>query len=235
MRKRVLLLVIAGAIIGALPLAVRGTEEGFVPLFRDSGLSGWTVQGAAGCYFLAADDTLVYDKEKGGGKLWSPRDYTNFVIRFEFCLSENCNNGLAVRTPHGEHAATKGMEIQMIGQDDRMYTEDFPKNGYYLNSYQRHGAVYGVIPPKERPDGTSYLRPHGEWNEQEVTLDGPRVKVVLNGTTIVDDDLSRYPDDRPLMDGAKHPGIRNTAGRLAWLSHGFSCKWRNVRIKELRR
>ena len=221
------ILLFVGAVVAA------EDDKGFVRRFADEALSGWTVKGTEGCYSLTDDGTLVYDKEKGGGNLWSPRDYTNFVIRFEFSMSENCNNGLAVRTPYGQHPATKGMEIQMIGQDDRMYTEDFPKKGHYLNAYQRHGAVYGVIPPKERPDGTSYLKPHGEWNEQEVSLQGSRVRVVLNGTVIVDDDLSRYPDDRPLMDGAKHPGIRNESGRLAWLSHGFSCKWRNVRIKEL--
>ena len=48
-----------------------------------------------------------------------------------------------------------------------------------------------------------FLRPVGQWNFQEVTVTGSRIKVELNGTVILDADLSEvteYMGDKP------HPG-----------------------------
>ena len=208
--------------------------EGFVPLFNGRDLTGWTLKGDAGCYRVGKRGQLLYDHTVGGGTLWTDRDYADFVIRFDFLLSSDCNNGLAVRTPFGAHAAYKGFEVQIMDDEGAMYTTTFPQLGLYQKACGWHGSVYGVIPSRHKPDGKSYLRPVGEWNEQEVTLRGSKVRVVLNGTVILDDDLSRYPTDGTTMDGAKHPGLRNATGRLGWLSHGYPCRWRRIRIKELK-
>ena len=208
--------------------------EGFVPLFNGKNLSGWTLQGDAGCYRAGKRGELVFDNLAGKGNLWTEKDYSDFTLRFEFLMSCDCNNGLAVRTPFGQHAATKGMEIQMLDDEGFMYTTTFPQLGLYQKACCRHGSVYGVIAPKFKPDGRSYLKPAGEWNTQEVTLAGSKIKVVLNGTVILEDDLARYPTDGTTQDGEKHPGLRNTTGRLAWLSHGYPCRWRRIRIKEIK-
>ena len=36
-----------------------------------------------------------------------------------------------------------------------------------------------------------YLRPVGQWNFEEVTVKGSKIKVELNGTVILDTDLSQ--------------------------------------------
>ena len=208
--------------------------EGFVPLFNGRDLTGWTLKGDAGCYRVGKRGQLLYDHTVGGGTLWTDRDYADFVIRFDFLLSSDCNNGLAVRTPFGAHAAYKGFEVQIMDDEGAMYTTTFPQLGLYQKAIHRHGSVYGVIAPKHKPNGQSYLRPAGEWNTQEVSVIGSKVKVTLNGTVILDDDLSRYPTDGTTADGKEHPGLRNTTGRLAWLSHGYPCRWRNIRIKEIK-
>ena len=210
------------------------TAEGFVPLYNGKDLSGWTLQGDAGCYRPGKGGQLLFDHLAGSGNLWTDRDYADFTIRFEFRLSSDCNNGLAVRTPFGKHAAYDGMEIQMLDDEGAMYTTTFPQLGLYQKACCRHGSVYGVIAPKFKPDGKSYLKAAGEWNSEEVTLVGSKLKVVLNGTVILEDDLSRYPTDGTTMDGTKHPGLRNTTGRLGWLSHGYPCRWRRIRIKEIK-
>jgi len=43
---------------------------------------------------------------------------------------------------------------------------------------------YNVVPAK---DGTAKI---GEWNDYEITAKGRKIKVVLNGRTIVDTDLN---------------------------------------------
>lgn len=208
--------------------------EGFVPLYNGHDLTGWTATKSQTAYAPVKRGVLAYDHLKGGAFLWTDKDYSDFILRFEFKLSCDCNNGLAVRTPFGKHAASQGLEIQMLDDEGDMYTTTFPQLGFYQKACCRHGSVYGVIAPKFQPDGRSYLKPVGEWNTEEVTLIGSKIKVVLNGTVILDDDLSRYPTDGTTMDGNEHPGLRNKTGRLAWLSHGYPCWWRNIRIREIK-
>jgi len=208
--------------------------EGFVPLFNGTDLTGWTPTGSQTAYKAIGNGILEYDEREGGANLWTDRDYADFVIRFEFKLSYDCNNGLAVRTPFGRHAAQDGMEVQMLHDEGNMYIGSNPQLGSYTRPYQRHGSVYGVIPAKTRPDGKSYLNRAGEWNTEEVTVVGSKIKVVLNGTVILEDDLSKYPTDGTTPDHQKHPGLRNATGRLGWLSHGYPCWWRRVRVKEIK-
>ena len=208
--------------------------DGFVPLYNGRDLSGWTIKGTPGCYKAGRCGELLFDHTVGSGNLMTDHDYADFVIRFEFRMSSDCNNGLLVRTPADcQNASFDGMEIQMLDDEGAMYTTTFPQLGLYQKACGWHGSVYGVVPARRRPDGRTYLKPAGEWNTQEVTLVGSKVKVVLNGAVIVDDDLSRYPTDGTTMDGMKHPGLRNKTGRIGWQSHGYPCRWRRIRVKEI--
>jgi len=195
-------------------------KEGFVPLFNGTDLTGWagSVKG-----YVVENGTLVC-KKKGGGQLYTKRDYANFVIRFDFKLEAGGNNGLAIRNPPGGHAAYQGMELQILDDDHQRYAR--------LQPYQFHGSIYGVVPAKR-----GHLRPAGEWNTQEVTADGTAIKVVLNGTAIVDADLAPIIASGETVDGKGvkgHPGLLRKAGRIAFVGHGARVEFRNIRIKELK-
>ena len=84
-----------------------------------------------------------------------------------------------------------------------------------------------VIPAKR-----GYLKPVGEWNYEEVTVKGTRIKIVLNGAVIVDGDIAG-PRDNGTMDHNDHPGLKNTTGHIGFLGHGSELKFRNIRIKDL--
>ena len=88
-------------------------------------------------------------------------------------------------------------------------------------------SVYGIQPAKRE-----HLKPLGEWNSQEVTMQGRKIKIVLNGGTIVDCDLDEVTKNGT-MDGAEHPGLKRTAGHLGFLGHGDRVDLRNIRIKDL--
>ena len=75
-----------------------------------------------------------------------------------------------------------------------------------------------------------HLKPPGEWNEQEIALNGRHVTVKLNGATIVDANLDDIKDPAKL---AKHPGIKNESGHIGFLGHNTEVEFRNIRIKEL--
>jgi len=209
-------------VVASASVAVGGTaqvEEGFVPLFNGTDLTGWV--GSVKGYVV--EDGVLVCKKKGGGQLYTKRDYANFILRFDFKLEAGGNNGLAIRNPPGGHAAYQGMELQILDDDHQRYAK--------LAPYQYHGSIYGVVPAKR-----GHLEPAGEWNVQEVTADGTTIKVVLNGTAIVDADLQPFIDgkDTPDHKGVKgHPGLKRTAGRIGFMGHGSRVEFRNIRIREL--
>jgi len=115
------------------------------------------------------------------------------------------------------------MELQILDDPHPRYAR--------LQPYQYHGSIYGVVPAKR-----GHLKPAGEWNAQEVTADGTKIKVVLNGTTIVDADLQPFIDGQDTADhkGVKgHPGLKRETGRIGFMGHGTRVEFRNIRIKEL--
>ena len=168
---------IAVLAIAVLPAVVSAeekpdSEEGFVSLFNGKDLTGW-VGDTKG--YQVVDGAIVC---KPGGNLYTEKEYSDFVFRFEFKLTPGANNGLGVRTPQGKDAAYAGMELQIL--DD---TADKYKN---LQPWQFHGSIYGLVAPKK-----GHQKPVGQWNTQEVTANGSKIKVVLNGVTITEADLAK--------------------------------------------
>ena len=77
------------------------------------------------------------------------------------------------------------------------------------------------------------LKPVGQWNTEEIIADGRRIKVTVNGTTVVDANIDDAVKDGT-MDGRRHPGLQRDRGHIGFLGHGSIVEFRNIRIKELR-
>ncbi len=192
-------------------------EAGFVSLFNGRNLDGWI--GNKVSYNVEDGVIVIKPGNDSGGNLYTEKEYADFIFRFEFQLTPGANNGLGVRTPPEGDAAYVGMELQILDNTASIYAN--------LEPYQYHGSVYGVIPARR-----GFLRPVGEWNYQEVTLQGTKVKVVLNGTVIVDGDYAGAISGGT-MDGKEHPGLKNRKGHIGFLGHGSVVKFRNIRLQEL--
>jgi hypothetical protein len=209
----------AGLVLWLLlaPAAGVSQETGFVFLFDGKTLNGWTLLGKEGEGYLVADGVLICPRG-GGGNLFTAKQYGDFVLRFEFKLLEGSNNGLAIRSPLiTGSVAYEGMELQIIDNNAERYKD--------IQPWQKHGSLYHVFPAK-----TGHLKKPGEWNQQEVTVEGRRVKVVLNGHTILDADLDSVRDPEVL---AKHPGLKRASGHVGFLGHDEPIEFRNIRIREL--
>ena len=198
---------------GAAPLLAQDIEPGFTSLFDGKTLQGW--QGATEGY-VAEDGTLVCLK---GGQLFTDKEYSDFIFRFEFKLPPGGNNGVAIRTPLHCNPAYCGMEIQILDDSAERYKAR-------LKPYQFHGSIYGVVPAEK-----GHLKPVGQWNIEEIMCQGRRVKVSLNGEVIVDANLDKLPEKLP--DGHAHPGLKRDKGYIGFLGHGARVEFRNLRIKEL--
>lgn len=192
-------------------------SEGFESLFNGKNLDGW--QGNLTDYFAENGEMVVNPKLGGHGNIYTEKEYSDFILRFDFQLTPAANNGLGIRAPLEGDAAYVGMEIQILDNTDPVYAN--------LHEYQYHGSVYGVIPAKRE-----FLKPLGEWNSEEVIAKGTHIKVILNGETIVDGDIKEASRNGTL-DGKDHSGLLREKGYIGFLGHGSELKFRNLRIKDL--
>lgn len=201
----------------------QSAEEGFTPLFNGRDLTGWTygqrrdgsINKTGQGYQI--ENGVLFSTREDGGNLFTGKEYADFVLRFDFRLTPNANNGVGIRAPLKGDAAYAGMEIQVL--DDR--GSEYQK----LRPAQYHGSVYNLFPARR-----GFQKPVGEWNAEEITARGRRITVTLNGTTIVDANLDDVKDPELL---AKHPGIKNATGHIGLLGHGTRVEFRNIRIREL--
>lgn len=193
-------------------------EAGFTTLFNGKNLDGWVGNKQS---YVVENGMIVVKPEGGGsgGNLFTEGEYSNFNFRFEFQLTPGANNGLGIHAPLEGDAAYVGKELQILDNTAEKYAK--------LQPYQYHGSVYGIIPAKRE-----FLKPVGEWNTEEVIVQGSRIKVILNGTTIVDGDMLEASKNGT-MDGKEHPGLLRTRGHIGFLGHGDVVRFRNIRIKEL--
>lgn len=201
----------------AKTLAARTPADGFVQLDNGKDLSNW--QGAVDDYEIV--DGAIVCKKGRGGTLLSKEEYTDFILQVEFKLPPGGNNGLAIRTPLKGDPAHEGIELQVL--DDHYETVHNTK----LDPRQVHGSAYGMAAAK-----SGFQRPYGEWNFQEVTVKGSKIKVELNGTVILDTDLSKI-DPATFMGGTPHPGRNRTSGYVGFAGHNDPVAFRNFRIKRL--
>lgn len=196
-------------------LSAEEKSDGFVSLFNGKDLKGWV--GNKQSYQVVDGNIKIVPQEGGGGNLFTEKEYSNFNFRFEFQLTPGANNGLGIHSPLSGDAAYQGKEIQILDNTAEKYAN--------LKPYQYHGSVYGIIPAKR-----GALKPVGEWNQEEVIVQGSSIKVILNGTTIVDGDL-KEASKNGTMDGRDHPGLQRTKGHIGFLGHGDVLQFRNIRIK----
>ena len=213
MRIQPLFIMVSFLLVG---VAWAGDEPGFVPLFDGRTLNGWTVVGKKGPGYVVENGVLVCPAE-GGGNLFTEKQYSNFVLRFQFRTEPGGNNGVGIRAPLEGDVAYAEMEIQILDNEAPQYRD--------LRPAQYHGSIYDVVPARR-----GFLKKAGEWNEEEIRAEGRNVRVTVNGTVILDANLETIKEPQILK---KHPGLARSTGHIGFLGHGSRVEFRNIRIKEL--
>ncbi len=152
----------------------RAQSDEWKQLFNGKDMSGWQHVGPG--RFVIADGLL---KTEGGmGLLWyTPEKIGNAVIRVVYRpVKKSSNSGVFIRIPEKPTEpwmpVNKGYEVQIDDSDD---------------DYHITGVLYSLTQAMAKPG-----KP-GEWNTLEITLDGPRTIVVLNGEKVTD-----YTEGQPV-------------------------------------
>ncbi len=196
---------------------LRGKDPvGFKRVFNGKDFEGWA--GPLDNYQVK--DGAITCRPSKGGTIYTKEQYANFVARLEFKVPPGGNNGLAIRYPGEGDTAYGGMcEIQVLDDNYEKAT------GQKIDPRQAHGSAYGMVAAHR-----GYQHPIGDWNYQEVTVKGSTIKVELNGTVILDCDLSKVSD---YMGGHAHPGKDRTNGGFGFAGHNDPVMFRNIAIKPI--
>ena len=109
-------------------------------------------------------------------------------------------------------------ELQILDNTSEKYKD--------LDARQYHGSAYGMTAALR-----GYQRPVGEWNYQEVRVEGSTIRVELNGTVILETDLAKVTD---YLANNKHPGKTRPKGYLGFAGHGaHHFQFRRLSVREI--
>ncbi len=185
----------------------------FQRVFNGSDFTGWS--GDLDNYEIVED--AIVCKQGKGGTIFTEKEYDDFIAKLEFKLPPAGNNGIAIRYAGKGNASVDGIELQVLDSEAAKYAN--------LDPRQYHGSVYGLVPAHR-----GYLRPTGDWNFQQVTVRGSKIKVELNGFTILDADLAEVKESKsgPVPEGAKRK-----SGHFGFAGHQDPVAFRNISIREL--
>ncbi|MBI2825632.1 MAG: DUF1080 domain-containing protein [Planctomycetia bacterium] len=188
--------------------------EDWKPLFNGRDLTGWkAIDGPITSWQV--EDGMLFCSGKGSGWLSTEREYANCEIELEFRVPPGGNSGVFLRAPHEGNPAFAGMEVQILDDYDPQYKDIKPA--------QHCGSLYGVAAAEPRVSKKA-----GEWQKMSILLSGNRVRVTLNGTQVVDADITAHPDKL-----AEHPGLKRTTGYVGLQNHGSRLDFRNIRLRSV--
>ncbi len=199
-------------------LGASGPSEDWQQIFNGKDLTGWEHVGPGG---FTVENGLL--KPHGGmGLLWyTPGKIRNAVIRVVFKTVRNeSNSGVFIRIPEKPTEpwmpVNHGYEVQVDNADD---------------DYHCTGVLYSLTRALARPQ-----KPPDEWNTMEITLDGPRTVVALNGVKITDytegqpvpPKKEKYEPDRGRRPDEGYIGLQNHSDKDVVL-------FKEVAVKKIKR
>jgi hypothetical protein len=181
-------------IAGLQPSHASGQTGGaWTTLLDGSSLKGWDVVGNAN--WSVAEGAV--QATSGTGFLVTPVSYVDFQITLDFWVTDDANSGVFIRCDDPKTInATNSYEVNIY--DKR------PDQAY------RTGGIVDVAKP------SSVINTGGKWNTFDITAQGGKLVVVLNGAKVVD---------------VEHKG--HTRGPIALQYGAGTVKFKNVRVRTL--
>ena len=190
-------------------------------IFNGKDLTGWKHVGDG---FMTVENGIIRTHGGMGLLYWTEGKLGNCDIHVEWRMEkENSNSGVFTRIPIEPREAWMpvfyGHEIQ-VDNHPELSDED---------EYHSTGMIYALTKPL-----AIAWKPGPEWNTFDITLDGPRTVVYLNGVKVTD-----YAEGDPVperkFDFEPFPGTRPDSGYFGLQNHGEHdvVFYRKVAVKPL--
>jgi hypothetical protein len=205
------------------PLLSAASDTGqWKQLFDGTTLNGWKHVGKGG---MTVEDGLIRTHGGMGLLYWASGKVSDCVIRIVYKMrDENDNSGVFIRIPSAPTEpwmpVNKGYEVQIDNHPERGGEDD----------YHVTGTLYSLTKPLAKPG-----KPGPEWNTMEITLDGPRTIVEVNGQKVTD-----YTEGQPVppkkLSFEPERGRRPDAGYFGLQNHSDNdiVFFKEVAIKQLK-
>ncbi|MFH1268250.1 MAG: DUF1080 domain-containing protein [Planctomycetota bacterium] len=204
-----LVLLLATALVAAVPSPARSEEEGFVPLFDGKTLDGWKKAGGEATYRV--DDGCIVGEVGPGSNtfLCTEKTYGDFILKLEVKLDVPGNSGIQFRSHLREKdGRVFGYQCE-IDPSERAWS-----GGIYDES--RRGWLY----PLKDDEAARKAFKLDDWNEYVIEAIGPSLKTWVNGVP-----CAKLTDD---ADADGFIALQVHSGQQGRI------RWRNVRIKEVK-
>ncbi|HET6569333.1 MAG TPA: ThuA domain-containing protein [Rhodothermales bacterium] len=147
----------------------------WITLYDGSSLQGWHQAGPGG-FTQEADGSIV---AHGGMGLfyYDQRPFKDFVLEYDWkAATDSSNSGVFVRFPEKTedpgYAVNNGYEIQILGRES---------GNKYVTPYHTTGAIYNIQASLRKAD-----KPAGQWNHEQVKVQGQHFQIYLNGVKVND-------------------------------------------------
>src|SRR5450432_984248 len=204
-------------------VAARAPEPEWKPLFNGKDLTGWKHVGPGN---MAVEDGLIHTHGGMGLLYWTGGKIGHCRLRVVFRMRDrNDNSGVFIRIPLEPREEWMpvhyGYEVQIDNEPGKSNEDD----------YHITGTLYSLTKPLAKPG-----KPGPEWNTMDITLDGPRTVVVLNGVKVTD-----YTEGDPVperkFDFEPQHGPRPLEGYIGLQNHSDSdvVFFKEVAIRKLKK
>ena len=186
--------------------SAQSTDKEWTQLFNSKDLTGWKHVGP-GSHMV--EDGLITSRGGMGLLYWTKQKFGNCMIKVVFKMQKfNSNSGVFIRIPIEPREEWMpvfyGYEVQI---DNHPETSD--EDDYHIT-----GSLYSLTWPLAKPG-----KPGPEWNTMEITLDGSRTIVYVNGEKVTD-----YKEGDPVperqFDFEPFRGSRPGEGYFGLQNHG---------------
>ena len=199
-------------------------EEGFEQLFNGRDLDGWVIESHADSE-IHPDGRPVWSVKEGeidcdglgfGFLRYAREPFADVTLRIEFQLGktsdgEPCNAGIGLRTGVFDRRRSRATRPSIRGYELQLLVDAGSPPSIHSS-----GSLYRYVAPLENA-----IRPAGEWNDLEIELVGPRIRVVMNGRSIQDVDQETIPQIR----------TKPLSGFFSLQNHGGPARFRNIRVR----
>ena len=184
----------------------RVSNQGWRQLFNGKNLEGWKHVGKGD---MVVEDGLIHGKGGMGLLYYTREKFSNCTIRVVYKMQkENSNSGVFIRIPIEPYEEWMpvyyGYEVQIDNHPETSNEDE----------YHVTGTLYSLTRPLAKPG-----KPGPEWNTMEITLDGSRTTVYVNGKKVTD-----YKEGKPVperkFDFEPYHGIRPNSGYIGLQNHG---------------